>query len=373
MDPRIEKLAENLVNYSMNVKEGDKVYIHYIGQDTEPLARQIIKEVYKVGGVPFPHFTSKAVQREILLHCTKEQIQLMAEVDAKEMAEMDCYVGIRGEENVSELADVPAQKQRLYDLHYMTPVHHDIRVRKTRWVVLRYPTPSMAQLSNTSLENFENFYFNVCNLDYGKMSKAMDNLVEYMERTDKVHIVGPGTDLTFSIKGIPAIKCAGEMNIPDGEVFTAPVRDSINGTLTYNTPAVYQGFTFENICLTFKDGMIVNATANDTKRINEVFDTDEGARYVGEFAIGVNPYVEKPMKDTLFDEKIKGSFHFTPGNCYETAPNGNHSSIHWDLVCIQTMEYGGGEMYFDDVLIRKDGRFVVPELECLNPENLMDE
>ena len=373
MDVRIEKLAKNLVNYSMEVKPGDKVYVHYIGRDTEALARQIIKEVYQAGGIPFPHYTSKAVQREMLLHCTKEQIQLMGEVDAREMAEMDCYVGIRGEENVSELADVPADKLRLYDLYYTTPVHHDIRVKKTRWVVLRYPTASMAQLSNTSLENFEDFYFNVCNLDYGKMSEAMDHLVEYMEKTDKVRIVGPGTDLSFSIKGIPAIKCAGKMNIPDGEVFTAPIRDSVNGTLSYNAPAVYQGFTYENIVLTFKDGQIVDAKANNTKRINEVFDTDEGARYIGEFAIGVNPYVETPMKDTLFDEKIKGSFHFTPGNCYDEAPNGNRSSIHWDLVCIQTPEFGGGEMYFDDVLIRKDGRFVVPELECLNPENLINE
>ncbi len=370
MDPRIETLAKNLVNYSMKVKAGDKVYIQYNGHDTEPLARQLIKEVYKVGGVPFPHFTSKEVQREILLHCTKEQMQLMAEVDAKEMAQMDCYVSVRGDDNAAELADVPAEKMRLYDVYYVTPVHHNIRVPKTRWVVLRYPTASMAQLANTSLEKFEDFYFSVCNLDYRKMGEAMDHLVDYMERTDKVRIVGPGTDLSFSIKGIPAIKCAGEMNIPDGEVFTAPVRDSIQGTLTYNTPAVYQGFTFENISLTFENGKIVNATANDTKRINEVFNTDEGARFIGEFAIGVNPYVETPMKDTLFDEKIKGSFHFTPGNCYDEAPNGNHSSIHWDLVCIQTPQYGGGEIYFDDVLIRKDGRFVVPELECLNPEHL---
>lgn len=370
MDQRIQVLAHNLVNYSMKVKEGEKVYVHYTGESTTTLARQIIKEVYAVGGIPFAHYTDPKVTRELLLHCTKEQLQLMAEVDGKEMSQMDCYVGIRGADNVSELADVPGDKMHLYDTYYMTPVHHDIRVPKTRWVVLRYPNNSMAQLSNTSLEAFEDFYFNVCNLDYSKMGKAMESLVEYMNRTDRVRIVGPGTDLTFSIKDIPAIPCSGQCNIPDGEVFTAPVRNSVNGTLQYNTPAVYQGFTFENIKLTFKDGKIIEATANDTERINQVFNTDEGARYIGEFAIGVNPYVLKPMKDTLFDEKIMGSFHFTPGNCYEDAPNGNRSGIHWDLVCIQTPEYGGGEIYFDDVLIRKDGRFVVKELECLNPENL---
>ncbi len=370
MDERIKVLAHNLVSYSMNVQKGEKVYVHYIGDSTKDLARQIVKEVYLAGGLPFPHFTDQRMQREMLLSCSVEQIKLMGELDANEMANMDCYVAIRGTDNVSELSDVPAEKMEIFEKYYSTPVHHDIRVKKTKWVVLRYPNNAMAQLSNSSLDAFSDFYFNVCNLDYSKMAKAMENLVSYMERTDKVRIVGPGTDLSFSIKGISAIPCAGECNIPDGEVYTAPVRDSINGTLSYNTPAVYQGFTYENIKLTFKDGKIIEATANDTERINKVFNTDEGARYIGEFAIGVNPYILKPMKDTLFDEKIMGSFHFTPGNSYQNAFNGNVSAIHWDLVCIQTPEYGGGEMYFDDVLIRKDGKFVVEELLCLNPENL---
>lgn len=370
MDERLVKLAKGLVNYSCNVQPGEKVYIHYIGADTKQLARQLVKEVYAAGGVPFVHYTDPQMQREILLHATKEQMELMAQVDGLEMSRMDCYIGVRGAENVTELSDVPSDRMRLYDQYYQTPVHHGVRVPETKWVVLRYPNASMAQLSGTSVEAFEDFYFDVCTLDYSKMGKAMESLIEYMDRTDKVRIVGPGTDLTFSIKGIPAIPCAGHMNIPDGEVYTAPVRDSVNGVITYNTPSLQQGFAFENVCLAFENGKIINATANDTKRINEIFDIDEGARYVGEFAIGVNPYILKPMKDILFDEKIAGSIHFTPGNCYEEAPNGNHSSLHWDLVLIQRPEYGGGEIYFDDVLVRKDGVFVVPELECLNPENL---
>lgn len=371
MDERIKKLAYNLVNYSCKVKEGNKVYIHHIGASTEDLARQLVKEVYAVGGIPFVHYTNVKVQREWLLNCSEEQLKLMAERDCLEMSKMDCYIGVRGTDNVAELSDVPPEKMKLYEELYSKPVHHDIRVPKTRWVVLRYPNGAMAQLADTSSEAFEDFYFKVCNLDYSKMGKAMENLVKYMEKTDKVRLVGPGTDLTFSIKDIPAIPCAGNMNIPDGEVYTAPVRESVNGTIAYNAPSLYQGVTYENIQLEFKDGKIVNATSNNTDRMNQVFDTDEGARYVGEFAIGVNPYITKPMKDILFDEKIMGSFHFTPGNCYDEAPNGNHSSIHWDLVMIQTPEYGGGEIYFDDVLIRKDGRFVVPELLCLNPEELV--
>ena len=357
MDERIKTLAKNLVNYSCRVKAGDKVYINYTGPSTEDLARQLVKEVYAAGGLPFVHYINPKVQREVLLNCTEEQIRIMADLAAQEMSQMDCYIGVRGSDNVSELSDVPADKMNLYETLYSTPVHHGIRVPKTRWVVLRYPNASMAQLSGTSTEAFEDFYFQVCNLDYSKMGRAMKALVELMNRTDKVRLTGKDTDLTFSIKDIPAIACDGQLNIPDGEVYTAPVRDSINGVITYNTPSLYQGFTFENVRLEFENGKIVKATANNTERLNQILDTDEGARYVGEFAIGVNPYILKPMKDILFDEKIMGSIHFTPGNCYDDADNGNSSAIHWDLVMIQREEYGGGEIYFDDRLIRKNGRF----------------
>lgn len=370
MDVRIEQLAKGLVNYSCAVKPKDKVYIHYIGEDTKDLARQLIKEVYKAKGIPFVRHTNPQVQREILLHATKEQMEQMAEVDSLEMSKMDCYIGVRGSQNATELSDVPPERMALYDSYYSTPVHHEIRVPKTRWVVLRYPNAAMAQLAGTSIENFEDFYFRVCTLDYSKMDQAMQALVAYMDRTDRVRMTGPGTDISFSIKGIPSKPCSGHMNIPDGEVYTAPVRDSVNGTIAYNVPSPHNGFVYEKVCFEFKDGKIVKAAANDTKRINDLLDTDEGARYIGEFAIGVNPYILEPMQDILFDEKIQGSIHFTPGNCYDAAPNGNQSAIHWDLVWIQRPEYGGGEIYFDDLLIRKDGRFVVPELDCLNPENL---
>ena len=371
MDERIKKLAHNLINYSCEVKPGDKVYIHYIGQSTKDLARTLIKECYLAGGIPFPHFTDPVIQRETILNCSEEQLKLMAEIDAAEMKQMDCYVGVRGTDNVSELADVPSDKMTLYDTLYSHEVHGKIRVPHTRWVILRYPNAAMAQLNNTSQEAFEDFFFDVCTMDYSKMGKAMESLVNLMDRTDKVRLVAKDTDLTFSIKDIPAIPCDGKLNIPDGEVYTAPVKDSVNGVITYNTPSLFQGYTYENVSLTFENGKIVKATANNTEKVNKVFDTDEGARYVGEFAIGVNPFVTKPMKDILFDEKIAGSIHFTPGKCYDEAPNGNTSAIHWDLVLIMTPEYGGGEIYFDDVLIRKDGRFVIPELEVLNPENLM--
>jgi len=370
MDPRIRTLAKNLVNYSCKVQKGEKVLINHIGPDTALLTKALIEEIYKVGGLPFEQNMDMRLHREILLGATEEQLKLKASWDAMRMSDMDCFIGVRGTVNAYELSDVPPEKLALYDKFYDTPVHHKIRIPKTRWVVLRYPTNAMAQLSTSSFDAFEDFYFDVCNLDYSKMSNAMDALVTLMNKTDKVRLTGKGTDLTFSIKDIPAIKCDGVVNIPDGEVFTAPVRDSINGILSYNTPAVFQGFTYEDITFEFKDGKIIKATSNDTERLNNILDVDEGARYIGEFAIGVNPYILEPMKETLFDEKIMGSIHMTPGNCYDEAPNGNSSDIHWDLVMIQRPEYGGGDIYFDDVLVRKDGLFVVDELIPLNPENL---
>jgi aminopeptidase len=367
-DPRLDKLADILVNYSTRVQPGENVLIYAIGEVPE-LVKSVVRHVYDAGANPYVQLIDPRIQRELLLGIKEEQLAVMREADVAFMKKMDCYIGIRSGDNINEYADVPSDKMKLYASLLQRPVLN-VRVPETKWVILRYPNASMAQLANMSTEAFEDFYFKVCTLDYSKMAKAMDNLVALMEKTDQVRITGPGTDLRFSIKGIPAVKCAGEFNIPDGEVFTAPVKDSVNGVITYNTPSPYQGFTFDNIRLVFQDGKIVEATANDTERINHIFDTDEGARYVGEFAIGVNPYIQNPMKDILFDEKIDGSFHFTPGQSYDEAPNGNKSSIHWDLVCIQRPEWGGGEIYFDDRLIRKDGRFVVPELECLNPENL---
>ena len=368
MDPRVKELSRLLTGYSCDLKEGEKVLIDYEGECCKPLVRQLIKDAYELGAKPYVNHRDSAVLREVLLGADEDQIEFLNDYQLYQMKGMDAYIAVRAGDNVSELSDVPSEKLNMY--YKLTRPTLDYRVNKTKWVVLRYPNASMAQLANKSQEAFEDFYFNVCTLDYKKMSKAMDSLVDLMNRTDKVRIVGPGTDLTFSIKDIPAIKCDGLRNIPDGEVYTAPVKDSMNGTISYNTFSEEQGFTYENIVFEVKDGKIINATANDTKRINELLDTDEGARYFGEFAIGVNPYVLHPMKDTLFDEKICGSFHLTPGMAYEDAFNGNKSAVHWDLVMIQRAEYGGGEIWFDDVLNRKDGIFVIPELEGLNPENL---
>lgn len=369
LDQRISKLAKGLVNYSVKLQKGEKCLIEATGIDNT-LVKELVKEVYNAGGFPFVWLRDSSVLRSILSGASKESISIMADYDTYIMQDMDAYIGIRGGNNTFELSDVDGKINEMYQSLYSHKVHHEERVKKTKWVILRYPNDAMSQLAGMSTEAFEDFYFDVCTLDYAKMDKAMDSLCDLINKTDKVRIVAKDTDLSFSIKGLPAIKCSGSCNIPDGEVYTAPVKDSVNGYITYNAPSINGGIKFENVRLEFESGKIVNATANYTEKLNEFLNVDEGARYVGEFAFGVNPYIVKPMGDILFDEKISGSIHFTPGACYDECNNGNKSALHWDLVLIQTKEYGGGEIYMDDVLVRKDGLFVLDELKCLNPDNL---
>ncbi len=369
LDSRIEKLAKGLINYSVELKKGEKCLIETFDIDNA-LTKALVKEVYNAGGYPFVWIRDNQVNRLIQSGLDENLCNMMADFDSYLMKEMDAYVGVRGGNNAYELSDVDGEKRKLYSSIYSNKVHLDLRVNKTKWVILRYPNPGMAQLAGMSTEAFEDFFFDVCTLDYSKMDKAMDALEELIAKTDKVRLTGNGTDLTFSIKGLPGIKCSGKRNIPDGEIFTAPVKDSVNGVITFNAPSIHDGLKFENVRLEFKDGKIINATANYTEKLNEILDIDEGARYVGEFSFGVNPFINNAIGDILFDEKIAGSIHFTPGSCYEECDNGNKSSLHWDMVLIQSEKYGGGEIYFDDVLIRKNGLFVIDALKCLNPDNL---
>jgi Leucyl aminopeptidase (aminopeptidase T) len=368
-DPRLRKLADILVNFSIKAQKGEKVLIQDNNQEID-FVKALVEAVHDAGALPFVALRDRSLDRALYRRASPEQFELQARFEAERMKEMDCYIGFTSLRNQSAWSDMPAAQLDLYNRSIVQKVQMEIRVPKTRWVVLRYPSAAFAQLAGMSEEAFEDWYFKVCTMDYGKMSKAMDPLVELMARTDRVRIVAPGTDLSFSIRGLTPVKCDGTMNIPDGEVYTAPVRDSVNGVISYNAPAEHENFIYEGIRFEFKDGKIVKATSNDTERINRVLDIDSGARYVGEFALGVNPFINRVMKEALFDEKISGSFHFTPGNAYEDCDNGNRSSLHWDLVLVQTPEWGGGEIWFDDRLVRKDGLFVLPELAALNPGNL---
>ena len=363
-DPRIDQLAKQLVRYSTNVQKGERVMLD-IFDAPNSIALALIRAVVAARAIPVVKLHDTIVTRELMRHAEPVGYDILAKNNLDLMKEMDVYIAVRGSNNITETSDVPADKMKLV-AEKMRPVINE-RVNNTKWCVLRWPTSAMAQQAGMSTEAFEDFYFRVCLLDYKSLVPAMNSLKKMMDAAKNVHIKGPGTDLRFSLKGLKAIACSGTHNIPDGEVFSAPVKTSVEGHITFNAPSIYQGIAFDNVRLEFSKGKVVKATANNTKAINKILDSDEGARYIGEFAIGFNREIREPMRDILFDEKIAGSFHFTPGQAYEgIADNGNRSQVHWDLVNIQRPEYGGGEIWFDDKLIRKNGKFLARELQKLN-------
>lgn len=364
-DSRIDDLAAQLVRYSTSTKRGDKVLLDLFDVP-ESIGIALIRAVRAAGATPFLNVHRAKLTRELGLKATEEQYTTINKINLAQMKNMDVYIAVRGSENINELSDIPADRMKLIAQKSRPTLNY--RINKTRWCVLRWPTSAMAQQAMMSTEAFEDFYFRVCLLDYKSMMPAMNALKQLLDKGKEIHIKAPGTDLRFSIDGQEAIACGGTHNIPDGEVFTSPVRESVEGKLTYNTPTVYQGIAFDNVCLEFEKGKIVNATANNTKAINKILDSDAGARYIGEFAIAFNNEITEPMRDILFDEKIGGSFHFTPGQAYEgPADNGNKSQVHWDMVQIQRKSHGGGEIWLDGKLLRKDGLFLPKSLAKLNP------
>jgi aminopeptidase len=368
IDPRLTHLAEGLTGFSTALKKGERVLIDAFDVP-DAMVIALVRAARARGALPYVQLHRARISREMAIGAEEEQYTSLADIELARMRQMNAYIALRGSDNIFEAADVPSPRVQLVS-RLMKPVV-DHRVNRTKWVVLRWPTSAMAQQAGLSTEAFEDFYFRVCTLDYARMKPGMTVLAELMAKTDEVQITGPGTDLRFSIKGIGAKECGGQYNIPDGEVFSCPVRESVEGYVQYNAPTVYLGSSFDNIRLAFKKGKIVEATGNNTAKLNQILDSDPGARYIGEFAIGFNPHILDPMRDILFDEKIAGSFHFTPGQAYEDCGNGNKSQVHWDMVCIQRREFGGGEIKFDGKLIRKDGLFVPKALHKLNPEYLL--
>ncbi len=369
MDPRLNRLAEILTGFSVKLKRGEKVLIDAYDVPDDMIVA-LVRAARKRKAIPFVQINHGRISRELLRDSSEEQFKIASRLELRRMKQMDAYIALRGSHNIFELSDVPSAKMKMA-LSIMRPVI-DWRVKKTKWVVLRWPTPAMAQQASLSTEAFEDFYFRVCTLDYSRMIPGMRALKKLMDRTDKVHLTAKGTDLRFSIKDIGSVPCGGEYNIPDGEVFSCPLKTSVEGHVTFNVPSVYQGDSFDNVRLEFAKGRIIKATSNqNSRKLNKILNSDAGARYIGEFAIGFNPHILEPMSDILFDEKIAGSFHFTPGQAYEEANNGNRSQVHWDMVCIQRPEYGGGEIHFDGKLIRKDGLFIPKSLQKLNPEYLL--
>ena len=362
---RLKKLSKIIVNHSIKVKQNDKVLITYMSNEADYFVKCLVKDILKNKGIPVVKYNNPELEELVKRGLNDKIIENRKNILEFEVSEYDSFIQIHS--NISDYYDKETNQELNNQMKEKLKPFKDILVNERHWVLLNYPSLVDAYKSGMTYEEFFNFAVDVMTVDYDKMYEDMKPLKELMERTDKVRITGKNTDISFSIKGLPAIICAGESNIPDGEVFTAPVRESINGTITYNTPSPYNGYVYHDVSLTFKDGKIVECHAsNDEDKLEELFNTDEGSRYVGEFSFGLNPKIMNPMGDILFDEKIAGSIHFTPGAAYLECDNGNKSNIHFDMVLIQRPEYGGGCVYLDDVLVRKDGKFVLPELKNLN-------
>lgn len=366
----IKTLAKKITQYSTEIKKNEKVVIQITGDRSKPLVLAIISEINRIGACIDIINKEPAITAEIIKGITIENAKRMAARDLALIQEADVCIMIKSIEDDSVMTDISKENKEIYAKYYTQSVDAAI-LETTRWISLRFPNKSMASNANMTYTDYENYFYKVCDIDYKSLSVGMDFLVGLMEKTDKVRIIGPSTDINFSIKDIPVHKCDGHINLPDGEVYTAPVRDSINGYVEYNVPSLYQGRVYNRISFRFQNGRIVEAKCENPanyKSLQEILNTDDGSRYIGEFALGVNPFITLPTKDILFDEKVAGSFHLTPGFSYKDAFNGNESSVHWDLVCIQTKAYGGGKIYFDDVLIRENGKFILDELQVLNPK-----
>jgi aminopeptidase len=370
-DPRYSTLASTIIRHSCQLQQGEHILIEAF-DIPDAMVIALIDEARRAGGHAHVAERSTRLMRALQDGAAEEAVATWADCDLHRMKRMQAYVGLRGADNASEMAGIATTQLQRVGRLYNKPVHSDQRVKHTKWVVLRWPSASMAQLAKMSTQAFEDYYFKVCCVDYAAMSRAVEPLVARMRSADKVHIKGPGpTDLRFSIRGVGAVPCAGRCNIPDGECYSAPVRESVEGVLQYNTATLYQGTVYSNVRFEFERGKIVKASCDgDSERLNSILDADEGARYIGEFSLGFNPSILHPILDTLFDEKIAGSFHFTPGQCYEEAENGNRSQVHWDIVCIQRPDFGGGTVSFDGEVIRRDGLFVASDLAGLNPDAL---
>jgi aminopeptidase len=370
-DRRLDRLAEIFLTHSLSLEKGDGFLVS-ASVEALPLVHAIIDLSGRMGVFPVVELNDEEAVRLRTSLFDPADASAMAFLDASARWDLARWqdlkgrISIRGVGNDSEMSGVPADRMRLV-ADRMRPVQ-DLVVNQRKWVLFDWPTKGMAQKAGMPFSEFFDYTMAIADLDYARLEADETLLAGYMAKTDTVRIEGPGTDLAFSIRGIPAVCCCGRRNIPDGEVYTAPVAGTAEGHVTYNVPTSYWGRNFRNVRLEFRKGVVTNASCDgDSSALSGILDSDPGARRLGEFSFGVNNAIREPIGNILFDEKIGGSFHLTPGSAYVRADNGNRSAIHWDLVCIQRADHGGGRIYLDGLLVREDGRFLPDDLQGLNP------
>lgn len=364
-DPRLANLARLIVRHSLMLKPGENLLIDAI-EECDQLIIAVLAAVREVGGNSYVLHQSLPVSRAWLKGATDANLLYWYKQTLPLRREADCYLCVRGQDNAFELADIPPETMQKYGALTLK-LRLEGNKPGVRTTLIRFPSKSLAQQSGMSTEGFTDYFYRACALNYPVLQREMEMLKAALDSASEVRIVAPGTELTFSIAGIMCGISAGTWNIPDGEAAMEIVRESANGRIAYNIPSNHLGHVYRDIVLEFRKGRVVHVEGSSRERMEAILDTDEGARYVGEFAIGVNPYLRHHITDTLFDEKMAGSLHFTPAG---TDRNGVRSLVHWDIIQSHLPYYGGGEIFLDGKLWRKDGLFVDEILVRLNPDEL---
>ncbi len=352
MDQRIKKLAGILVNYSIKVKKGSRIGLTG-GIKASPLLLACYELILKKGAFPVTQVGIPGTSYLYYKNATKEQLTTFPKIAWYEAKNLDGHISIGGPTNTKELTNVDPEKVGLRRkiVKKVSDFIHD----QDNWVICEYPTPALAQDAEMSVQEFEDFFFKAVLRDWKKEKKKQQKLKRLLNKTKQVRIVAPGTDLNFSILGKKAKECCGERNMPDGEVFTEPVKNSVNGKIAYSFPAIYGGREVDGIKLEFKKGKVVKAEASKNgKFLKQIITTDPGAKYVGEFGIGLNYGITKFIKEILFDEKIGGTIHLALGKAYPETGGENDSAIHWDMICDLRKK---GKLYFDDKIVQEKGKF----------------
>lgn len=355
MDKRWTQLGELLVNYSMAVKPGEKVMIAFVELETYPLVHAIYRACIQAGALPQVQFLSEELNRLVLKHGSPEQIGWVPEIEAYGMEWADVYFGLRGAHNLDVFWDVPADKLSL--LRKAMGVISTKRWQQTRWCVLRVPNAALAHQAGVDEETITEMFFNACLLDWPAVSQEWRRWAEILNRGRHVRLTGKDTDLSFSVEGRTWDVADGHINMPDGEIATAPVESTVNGYISFEFPGVLAGRQMNDIRLRWDHGQLVEATcASHQDFLRSVLDTDAGASKIGEFAIGTNPEVKYFCKDILIDEKIGGTVHVALGRAYPQSGGTNQSAIHWDIIKDTRQQ---GEIYLDGKLIFENGRVLL--------------
>jgi aminopeptidase len=352
VDDRIKKLAKVLVEHSIVVKKGSVIKISF-GWEAKELAHECYKLILKKGALAITNVIVPGFGYTYYKIAKEEQLKKEPIIAKFEAENIDGFISIGSEYNTREFTNIDSKKIAIRK-KIVNPIS-EIVLKKDNWVGCDFPTHASAQDAGMSLEEFEKYFFTAVNRNWEKEGKRMDVLKRMIDKAKTVRIVTNNTDIKFSIKNRTAIKCYGKRNMPDGEVYVAPVENTVEGFIKYDFPAIASGKEVKDIYLEFKKGKVVNAVSSTHQDfLNSMLDTDEGARYLGEFGIGTNFALDKFIKNTLFDEKMGGTIHLALGMAYKRGGGKNESAIHWDM--IKDMK-NGGELFFDDKLIQKNGKF----------------